>query len=189
MFSFLTFNFKLLSTSETAQSSTYIYKDNSLGRSLTIKRKNRGPSLVPCGTPAFISFQSDLQVFLALTKTQPRTQALRRGTRAGARKSSWGTRLGLEVFHNGRTSAHFHSPVTWPSLIELNMEHTGMLIIVAQFFKSQLGISSGSTDLRSCRATKATSTASRVIVYSSVMLETGMGVKFQFRYVVSSTAK
>ena len=69
------------------------------------------------------------------------------------------------------------------------MEHTGMLIIVAQFFKSQLGISSGPADLRSCTATKATSTASQVIVYSSVMLETGMGVKFQFRYVVSSTAK
>ena len=56
-------------------------------------------------------------------------------------------------------------------------------------FQEPLGISSGSTDLRSCTATKATSTASQVIVYSSVMLETGMGVKFQFRYVVSSTAK
>ena len=52
-----------LTTSEIAQSSTYLYKGNSLNRSLTIIRKNRGPSLVPCGTPAFISFQSDLQVF------------------------------------------------------------------------------------------------------------------------------
>ena len=52
-----------LTTSEIAQSSTYFYKGNSLDRSLTIIRKNRGPSLVPCGTPAFISFQSDLQVF------------------------------------------------------------------------------------------------------------------------------
>jgi hypothetical protein len=49
--------------------------------------------------------------------------------------------FGLEIFPNGRTSAHFHSPGTRPSLIEeLNMEHTGMLIVVAQVFKSQLGI-------------------------------------------------
>ena len=68
--------------------------------------------------------------------------------------------------------------MTLASLIELNMEHTRMLIIVAQFLKSQLGLSSGPIDLRSCTATKATSTASGVIVYSSVMLETSMGVKF-----------
>ena len=87
--------------------------------------------------------------------------------------------FGLEIFPNGRTSAHFHSPGTRPSLMEeLNMEHTWMLIVVAQVFKSQLGISSGPTDLRSWTATKASSTASRVIMYSSGMLETGMGVKF-----------
>jgi hypothetical protein len=87
--------------------------------------------------------------------------------------------FGLEIFPNGRTSAHFHSPGTRPSLMEeLNMEHTGMLIVVAQVFRSQLGISSGPTDLRSWTATKASSTASQVIMYSSGMLETGMGVKF-----------
>ena len=64
------------------------------------------------------------------------------------------------------------------------MEHTRMLIIVAQFLKSQLGLSSGPTDLRSCTATKAPYTASRVIVYSSVMLETGYGSKVSFRYIV-----
>ena len=58
------------------------------------------------------------------------------------------------------------------------MEHTGMLIVVAQVLKSQLGISSGPTDLRSWTATKASSTTSQVIMYSSGMLETGMGVKF-----------
>ena len=40
-----------LTSSERAQSSTYLYKGSWLAKSFTMIRKNRGPSLVPCGTP------------------------------------------------------------------------------------------------------------------------------------------
>ena len=41
-----------LTTSERALSSTYLYKGSWLAKSFTMTRKNRGPSLVLCGTPA-----------------------------------------------------------------------------------------------------------------------------------------
>ena len=58
------------------------------------------------------------------------------------------------------------------------MEHTGKLIVVAQVFKSQLGISSGPIALRFWTDNRAASTASRVIMNSSGILGTGIGVKF-----------
>ena len=58
------------------------------------------------------------------------------------------------------------------------MEHTGKLIVVAQVFKSQLRISSGPIALRFWTDNRAASTASRVIMNSSGMLRTGIGVKF-----------
>ena len=51
----------VITTSETAQSSTYLYIGNSAVKSLTITRKKRGPNLVPWGTPALILLHLDLQ--------------------------------------------------------------------------------------------------------------------------------
>ena len=50
-----------ITTSGRAQSSTYLYRGNCIFKSFTITRKNRGPSLVPCGTPALMVFQFVLQ--------------------------------------------------------------------------------------------------------------------------------
>ena len=87
--------------------------------------------------------------------------------------------FGLGIFPNGKTSVLFHNLGTWPSLIEeLNMEHTGEQIVAAQVFKSQLGISSGPTDLWFWTAINAASTSSQVIMSSSGILDTCIGAKF-----------
>ena len=49
-------------TSNIVMSSINLYKGNAAGKSLTMTRKNRGPSFVPCGTPALIGFHEDLKV-------------------------------------------------------------------------------------------------------------------------------
>lgn len=40
-------------------SSTYLYSGKSVRKSLTIRRKNKGPSFVPCGTTACTCFQGE----------------------------------------------------------------------------------------------------------------------------------
>ena len=47
-------------TSYVLRSSTYLYKGCVVVRSLIINRKNKGPGIVPWGTPALICFQLDL---------------------------------------------------------------------------------------------------------------------------------
>ena len=64
-----------LTSSERALSSTYLYKSSSLAKSFTMIRKNRGPSLVPCGTPALTVLQFDLQ-FCNLTRCCPSERKL-----------------------------------------------------------------------------------------------------------------
>ena len=47
-------------------SSINLYKGNAAGKSLTMTRKNRGPSFVPCGTPALIGYHEDLSFLASL---------------------------------------------------------------------------------------------------------------------------
>ena len=82
-------------------------------------------------------------------KTKPSRTLLITGVKdIGLRSES--IDCGWGVFASGRTSALFQSLGTWPSLMEeLKMEQTGLEMIDAQSFKTQFGILSGPTDLRS----------------------------------------
>ena len=51
----------VITTSDTVQSSTYLYIGNSADKSLTITRKKRRPNFVPWGTSGLIPLHLDLQ--------------------------------------------------------------------------------------------------------------------------------
>jgi hypothetical protein len=96
--------------------------------------------------------------------TKPSSNLLRTAVSEIGRRS-FSIDSGLETFGMGVTSAHFQSEGTCPCIIdELKIWHIGRLRRCAPFFKIQLGISFGPTDLHILMDLRAFSTSSGVSV-------------------------
>ena len=127
----------------TRQEQTNVFGD-SVAKSHSCIRFHQIPPLIP---PNWQGWSCGSTIWDNHLNTKPSSNLLRTAFSEIGRRS-FSIDSGLETFGMGITSAHFRSEGTCPCIIdELKIWHIGRLRRCAPFFKIQLGISSGPTDL------------------------------------------